>query len=85
MTLHQPITRTLYYHYTHLIGMVSLLELFDPCCFYTHLSREVLPLERFGYVIRGVRTHGGQLETDAVVHQDQLQVEVLDCVPHRSG
>lgn len=85
MTLHQPITRTLYYHYTHLIGIVSLLELFDPCCFYTHLSREVLPLERFGYVIRGVRTHGGQLETDAVVHQDQLQVEVLDCVPHCSG
>lgn len=85
MTLHQPITRTLYYHYIHLIGMVSLLELFDPCCFYTHLSREVLPLERFGYVIRGVRTHGGQLKTDAVVHQDQLQVEVLDCVPHRSS
>lgn len=27
---------------------VSLLELFDSCCFYTYLSREVLPLEWFG-------------------------------------
>lgn len=52
--------------------------------FYTHLFREVFPLERFRYVIGGVRPHGGQLETNAVVHQDQLQVEVLDRVPHCS-